>query len=126
MNQKLKAPFTYFGGKGRAAEFIWAGLGNPPNYVEPFFGSGAVLLNRPGGAGKIETINDLDCDVANFWRAVSIDPEGVANALDWPVNECDLHARDRGFRQPRRSFANECIPARITSTRRGRASGHGA
>jgi hypothetical protein len=63
------------------------------NYVEPLFGSGAVLLGRPGGAGKIETINDLDADVANFWRAVVAAPELVAHHADWPVNEADLHAR---------------------------------
>ncbi len=62
------------------------------NYVEPFFGSGAVLLNRPYEAG-IETVNDLDCMVANFWRALQFDPDGVADAADWPVNEADQHAR---------------------------------
>lgn len=63
-----------------------------PNYVEPFFGSGAVLLGRPHDPG-IETINDLDCMVANFWRALQHDPEGVAWHADNPVNEADQHAR---------------------------------
>ena len=62
------------------------------NYVEPFFGSGAVLLARPHPP-RIETVNDLDCMVANFWRAVQADPEAVAQWCDWPVNEADLHAR---------------------------------
>ena len=63
-----------------------------PNYCEPFFGSGAVLLNRPTAAGT-ETINDLDCMVANFWRALQHDPESVAFHADNPVNEADQHAR---------------------------------
>lgn len=62
------------------------------NYVEPFFGSGAVLLSRPH-AGKIESVNDKDRFVANFWRATRHDPEAVAHYLDWPVNEVDLTAR---------------------------------
>jgi len=63
-----------------------------PNYVEPFAGSLAVLLARPH-APRPETVNDLDCYLANFWRAVQADPEAVARYADWPVNEADLHAR---------------------------------
>jgi hypothetical protein len=31
--------------------------------------------------------------VANFWRALQHDPDAVADAADWPVNEADQHAR---------------------------------
>ncbi|MGH7133012.1 MAG: hypothetical protein ACREJO_13815 [Phycisphaerales bacterium] len=65
------------------------------NYIEPFAYSGAVLLRRPGGAGPIETINDRNAFVPNFWRAVNADPEAVAFHADWPVMEADLHARHR-------------------------------
>lgn len=58
----LKAPFPWFGGKRRVAHMVWRALGECPNYVEPFFGSGAVLLGRPHEA-KIETVNDADCVV---------------------------------------------------------------
>ena len=88
----LRAPFPWFGGKSRAADLIWQRFGNPPNYVEPFAGSLAVLLARPSAPG-IETVNDRDCFVANFWRAVQHDPGGVAHYADWPVNEADQHAR---------------------------------
>ena len=97
----LKAPFSWFGGKSRAAHLAWPRFGNPANYVEPFAGSLAVLLNRPGWAGdrwqdehnRIETVNDKDCFLSNFWRALQNDPGGVAQWADWPVNEADLHAR---------------------------------
>jgi DNA adenine methylase len=57
-----RAPFPWFGGKRRVADVVWRAFGPTcPNYVEPFAGSLAVLLARPGGAGKIETVNDLDC-----------------------------------------------------------------
>lgn len=88
----MQAPFPWFGGKSTVADIIWKRFGDAPNYVEPFFGSGAVLLARPR-AGKTETINDKDHFVANFWRSVQRDPEAVAHHADWPVNEADLHAR---------------------------------
>jgi hypothetical protein len=71
---------------------IWPRFGDVDNYVEPFAGSLAVLLSRPH-LPKTETVNDRDAYIANFWRAVKSDPEGVAEFADWPVNEADLHAR---------------------------------
>ena len=88
----MKSPFPYFGGKSKIATAIWQRFGNVPNYVEPFAGSLAVLLNRPHEP-KTETVNDIDCYIANFWRALRCDPEGLAEWADWPVNEADLHSR---------------------------------
>jgi DNA adenine methylase len=88
----MKSPFPWFGGKSKVSGLVWDRFGNVPNYVEPFFGSGAVLLNRPHDPST-ETINDLDCLVANFWRALRADPDEVAFHADWPVNEADQHAR---------------------------------
>jgi D12 class N6 adenine-specific DNA methyltransferase len=89
---KLKAPFPWFGGKSKVARIVWDHFGIVQNYVEPFFGSGAVLLGRPSQPGT-ETVNDLDCYLANFWRALSFDAGGITESADWPVNEADLHAR---------------------------------
>jgi DNA adenine methylase len=90
----LRAPFPWFGGKSRVARLVWERFGDVPNYVEPFAGSMAVLLARPTEA-RIETVNDLDCYISNFWRALQADPEELAAWADWPVNEADLHARHR-------------------------------
>ena len=92
MNRPLKAPFPYAGGKSRIASVVWSRLGDTKNYVEPFFGSGAMLLNRPTPP-QIETVNDADGLLANFWRALREDPEAVAHHADHPIHECDLHAR---------------------------------
>jgi hypothetical protein len=73
---------------------VWRRFGDISNYIEPFFGSGAVLLRRPHPP-KIETVNDINCYVANFWRATREDPEAVAVWADDPVSEADLHARHR-------------------------------
>ena len=88
----MKAPFPWFGGKSKVAELVWDRFGDVPNCIEPFFGSGAVLLARPHEPST-ETINDLDCMVANFWRALQNDPDAVAHYADNPVNEADQHAR---------------------------------
>ena len=91
----MKAPFVWFGGKRKVAADVWATLGDVDNYVEPFAGSLAVLLNRPPSRREkmTETVNDADGFLANFWRAVATDPEAVAAWADWPVNETDLFAR---------------------------------
>jgi DNA adenine methylase len=91
---KLRAPFPWFGGKSLAAPLIWRAFGNVPNFVEPFAGSLATLLARPH-TPKVETVNDLDGLIANFWRATAAAPDEVARWADWPVNEADLHARHR-------------------------------
>ncbi len=94
---------AWFGGKRRVAPIVWQRFGDVQNYVEPFFGSGATLLCRPGwdwdtgewgnGQNRIETVNDLDGFIANFWRALRADPGAVASYADWPTNEADLTAR---------------------------------
>lgn len=93
-NDELRAPFPWFGGKRRVADLVWARLGDVPTYNEPFAGSLAVLLGRPHEP-RVETVNDLDCYLANFWRALQADPDAVAYHADGPVNEADLHARHR-------------------------------
>ena len=93
MADTIPAPFPWFGGKRRVAPEVWRRFGAVKNYVEPFYGSGAVLLGRPDHPSGNETINDADGLVANFWRAVQHDPEQTAHHADYPVNENDLHAR---------------------------------
>lgn len=89
---QLVAPFPWFGGKRTIAAEVWKNFGEVRNYVEPFFGSGAVLLSRDNPC-DVETVNDADGLLVNFWRAVRCEPEAVAVAADWPVSETDLMAR---------------------------------
>jgi DNA adenine methylase len=88
-----KAPFPWFGGKSRASGAVWAALGDVEHYVEPFFGSGAVLLNRPHPCNRpyhSETVNDLDGLVVNAWRAMQWHPkETAAETLDIPCRTVD-------------------------------------
>ncbi len=89
----LRSPFPYFGGKSRVASAVWGRFGDVKNYVEPFFGSGAVLLNRPEGFSGPETVNDLDGLLTNFWRACRADPKALAAMSECAPSEIDLTAR---------------------------------
>lgn len=95
MPKALKPPFPWFGGKSKVAEILWTRFGNVPNYIEPFFGSGATFLKRPSLNQNFsgEIVNDFDWYVANFWRSLIKAPEEVATWASWPINEADLHAR---------------------------------
>lgn len=64
----MKPPFTYFGGKTSIAPRIAALLPPHEHYVEPFAGSLAVLLAKK--PSPMETVNDLDGDLMNFWRVL--------------------------------------------------------
>lgn len=88
------APFPYFGGKSKVAGVVWEMFGDVDNYVEPFAGSLAVLLGRPDNHDReIETVNDVDNYIVNFWRALRADPEAITRWADYPVTETDLTAR---------------------------------
>jgi len=91
----LKAPMPYFGKKDKVAPEVWKRFGNVRGYIEPFFGSGAVLLARPHKVRGIEVANDRDGNIVNFWRAIQANPDAVASWADWPVTELDRLARHR-------------------------------
>lgn len=74
----MKPPFTYFGGKTMIADRIVALLPPHKHYVEPFAGSLAVLLAKR--RSQVETVNDLDGDLVNFWRCLRDRPEEMIRA----------------------------------------------
>ena len=90
---KLAAPFPWFGGKVMQSELVWSRFGTVGNYVEPFAGSLGVLLNRPLPFVGVETVNDLDAFIVNFWRAVRHRPDELIEAADYPVTDLDMWSR---------------------------------
>lgn len=90
------------------ADVVWSRFGDVATYNEPFAGSLAVLLERPHPP-RIETVNDLDCYLANFWRALQHDPDAVSKYADSPVNEADLHARHRWLVEVARPTAEKVM-----------------
>lgn len=88
----MNAPFPYFGGKRSVCADVWARLGEPKQYIEPFCGSAAMLLAKPKPA-SLEVVCDANGFIANFWRATKHQPAAVAHAADYPVSHVDLGAR---------------------------------
>lgn len=56
-----------------------------------------------------EGLASHNCYLANFWRALQADPDGVAKYADSPVNEADLHARHRWLVEVARKNAERCL-----------------
>lgn len=75
MNAVLKYP----GAKWSLAERIIGHFPFHHSYLEPFFGSGAVLFNKPQSC--IETVNDLDGDVVNLFECIRRDPEKLGRIV---------------------------------------------
>lgn len=70
---------NYPGAKWGMAEQIVSLMPKHRSYLEPFFGSGAVLFNKPKSA--IETVNDIDGEIVNFFRVLRERPEELADAV---------------------------------------------
>lgn len=75
----MKAIIKYPGSKWRIADWIISFFPEHHSYVEPFLGSGAVFFQK--SQSHIETINDLDGEVVNFFEWVRNDPEKLARAI---------------------------------------------
>lgn len=75
----MKAIAKYPGSKWSLANWIISFFPEHHSYVEPFFGSGAVLFNKP--RSHIETINDLDGNVVNLFNCIRSDPKRLARNI---------------------------------------------
>lgn len=86
MNPTLKYP----GAKWRTVDWIISHMPPHKSYLEPFFGSGAVLFNKI--PAQYETINDIDGRVVQFFRTCREQPDALAEALSltpWAREEFD-------------------------------------
>lgn len=77
----MNAVFKYPGSKWGIADWIIAHFPQHHSYLEPFLGSGACLFQKD--RSPIETVNDLDGDVVNFFEWVRRDPERLSNEIYW-------------------------------------------
>ena len=98
----MKPAWPYFGAKTAATETIWRLLGDPPLYVEPFCGTCAALLGRPGwrpGLRRSEIVNDANGLLVNTLRAIRYRPSIVLRHVGTQINEIDMHARQAKLAQ---------------------------
>lgn len=75
----MKAIIKYPGSKWGLADKIISLFPEHHSYLEPFFGSGAVLFNK--SRSNIETVNDLDGNVVNLFECIRKDPERLAREI---------------------------------------------
>lgn len=71
--------FGWYGGKFSHLNWLLPLLPRTQHYCEPFGGSAAVLLNR--NPSPIETYNDIDGEVANFFRALREQTDALIKAI---------------------------------------------
>jgi len=98
----------YPGSKWGLAKWIISHFPEHHSYLEPFFGSGAILFNKP--RSNIETVNDLDGDVVNLFDWIRRDIQGRERAYaarDW----CSLPERILEAAERLRGVQIECMPA---------------
>jgi DNA adenine methylase len=71
--------FGWYGGKFSHLDWLLPLLPEAHHYCEPFAGSAAVLINWP--SSPVETYNDLDGEVANFFRVLRDQKETLIEAI---------------------------------------------
>lgn len=76
----MKSVLQYPGSKRRIASWIIKHMPPHHSYLEPYFGCGAVLFAKE--PSPIETVNDLDGEVVNFFRVIR-DPESREKLQSW-------------------------------------------
>ncbi|MDE0471778.1 MAG: DNA adenine methylase [Ekhidna sp.] len=76
---KKKIAFGWYGGKFSHLKWILPKLPECTHFCEPFGGSAAVLLNRE--PSPVETYNDLDGELVNFFRVLRNQKEDLMFAI---------------------------------------------
>jgi DNA adenine methylase len=71
--------FGWYGGKFSHLVWLLPLLPDCHHYCEPFAGSAAVLLNRQPSA--VETYNDIDGEVVNFFRVLREQKDALVEAI---------------------------------------------
>ncbi|MDR0534738.1 MAG: DNA adenine methylase [Puniceicoccales bacterium] len=77
--QRRHIAFGWYGGKFSHLGWLLPLLPECHHYCEPFAGSAAVLLNRP--PSPVETYNDIDGEVVNFFRTLRDAPEALKRGI---------------------------------------------
>lgn len=84
--EPVRPPAAYVGGKKLLARHVIAAIEREPHqvYCEAFVGMGGVFFRRRS-APKTEAINDLNRDVATFFRVLQRHYQAFMDMLKWQV-----------------------------------------
>lgn len=77
--ERRRIVFGWYGGKFSHLNWLLPLLPPCQHYCEPFAGSAAVLLNRP--PSPVETYNDIDGEVVNFFRVLRNEKAALIEAI---------------------------------------------
>lgn len=105
----IKRPaLRYYGGKWNLAPWIISHFPPHSNYVEPCGGAASVLLQKP--RSPLETYNDLDGNVVNFFRVLRDQPDELIRRIrltPWARGEYEIFIEptDDPVEKARRFFA---------------------
>lgn len=77
--ESKKIAFGWYGGKFSHLDWLLPLLPNSTHYCEPYGGSAAVLLNRE--PSPVETYNDIDGDLVNFFRVLRDNPDELIRKI---------------------------------------------
>lgn len=75
----MKTVLKYPGAKNRIAHWICSFIPKHEVYVEPYMGSCAIFFNKQ--PARIETLNDLDGDIVNYFRVLREKPQELIRLL---------------------------------------------
>jgi len=109
LRQPKVIPFGWYGGKYSHLDWLLPLLPKCHHYCEPYAGSGAVLLNRP--PSPVESYNDLDGEVVNFFRVLRDHGSDLVRAIGLtPFSReefstaCKLDPNEKPFERARRFY----------------------
>lgn len=92
ISTEVKHPaLYYYGGKWLLAPWIIKHFPKHDNYLEPCMGACSVLLRKP--RSRLETINDLDWEVVNFFKVLRERPRALIRYIQltpWSRAEFEL------------------------------------
>lgn len=83
MTAPIRSAFRYFGGKAGLARWIIGHFPPHESYIEPCCGAASVLLQKP--PCSLETINDINGDIINFFTVVRNAPDALIGAIHFTL-----------------------------------------
>lgn len=79
MSEIKRPALKYYGGKWNLGKWIISHFPEHHSYVEPCGGAASVLIQKP--RSDLETYNDLDMNIVNFFRVLRDNPDELLQRL---------------------------------------------
>lgn len=76
----MKRILNYVGSKWNLSKWILNQMPEHEVYLEPYFGSGAILFNK--SRTSIETVNDIDGNIVNLFKVIREQPGELVRAVE--------------------------------------------